>query len=93
MTDTLWTTTHARASDPATSRKGARRAEPHVGSIKSRILAAMKDREPMNFHEIAKAAGIPEPAVWRRVSELSKEKPPRIVEVGERDDCRTWVRT
>lgn len=89
MTESLFTLTHARKSDPETSRKGARRAAPHVGSIKSRILAAMKGREPMNFHEIAKAAGIPEPAVWRRVSELSREG--AIKCVGERDDCRTWV--
>jgi hypothetical protein len=90
---TLFAHTHARESDPPTSHRAAARASHRVGSVKSQILSAMKGREPMNFHEISRLAGIDEPSVWRRLSDLSKEKPCRIVEVGERDGCRLWVTT
>jgi len=86
---TLFEITNARASDPSTSKRAARKAARGAAGHKAAILRWLAAQpEPRNFHEIADGVGLSAYAVGKRVSDLWRDG--RIEPVGERGGARTW---
>lgn len=86
---TLFEITHARTTDPSTSRRAARKVARGVAGHKAAILRWLAGQdEPRNVHEIAAGTGLTPYAVSRRLSDLGGKG--RIEVVGERDGARTW---
>lgn len=69
-----WTRTHARSTDPDTSKRAAALASIRAGSHKDRILEAMRyAQKPLSFEGVARATGLRESACWKRLSDLKND--------------------
>jgi len=83
--DSLFAHLRTRTTDPATSRRAARRAAGAASDHRSRILDAIRATPGMTPREIAGKTGLDFYQVSRRLSEI-----PEIEPRGERDGCRIW---
>lgn len=62
----------ARKADPATSKSAAARVVEFDANHFGRIIAALKQRGPMTFHEIAAATGLDGQQSNKRLPELER---------------------
>ncbi len=90
-----FTTSHARASDPDTSKAAARRAAQFATSHAGRILLALQQHGPRTAHELNLLIGLTVVQIDRRLPDL---KAMGLAQVKKLDDgadlvrsgCRVW---
>lgn len=66
-------TTHARATDPATSLAAAASVESASENLCGRILWALRRYGPMTHPQIAGKLGLKDAQVWKRISDLVRD--------------------
>ena len=87
--------THARASDPETSKAAAMRASDFSTSHAGRILLALKKHGPRTAHELELLIGLTVPQIDRRMPDLLALGLVRVVKLDDGADmvrgrCRVW---
>jgi predicted ArsR family transcriptional regulator len=87
--------THARATDPETSKAAARRASRFSASQAGRILLALQQHGPSSAKDLSPILGLTMEQIDRRLPDLKDEGLARVVLLSDgaelvREKCRVW---
>lgn len=83
-----------RGTDPIESQRAGLDVKGKLTKIQGQIMAILAECGPLNAKDIEThkdLRGYSPSTARKRISELSKMEPPKIVQVGRKDGCAVWA--